>query len=126
MKRLFTTALLSLTCLAANAEWVQIAGTANLKIYVDSETRTRTGNLVRMWELHDFIKPRVAGGKLYYSARFYYEHDCIERSSRTLQISGFAGQMASGGLVVSDNKPGDMSFVAPGTTGATVLNFACK
>jgi len=126
MKRPILTTILSLACFAAYAEWVQIAGTANLKIYVDSATLTHTGNLVRMWELHDFVKPRVAGGKPYYSARFYYEHDCIEKASRVLQISGFAGQMASGELVISDNKPGNMSFVEPRTTGATVLNFACK
>jgi hypothetical protein len=127
MKRLFTTALLSLTCFVANAEWVLVSEIeSELKIYADPATKRRTGNVVRMWSLFDFAKPAAWNGKAYYSSRIYKQYDCVEKTSQTLQSTRFAGKMLLGELVDSDNIPRDKSFVAPDTAGEHMLNFACK
>jgi hypothetical protein len=127
MRKLLIGLALSVMATAAQAQWMVVGeNTVGDKFYVDPTTKTRKGNIVRMWELADYAKPKVLQGKAYYSDRSYEQYDCEERTRQTLQSSVYAGKMATGEVVFSDNKPGNKFFSPPGTSGETILNFACK
>jgi hypothetical protein len=79
-----------------------------------------------MWVLHDFAKPGVLGGKTFSSERSYNQYFYTEKVEQTLQITLFSGKMLTGQAVITDTKPTGKDFVAPGTVGNTMLNFACK
>jgi len=129
MRKLLIGLALSVMATAAQAQvqWVFVTeNSRGDKFYADLSTKRRTGNVVRMWEVTDLAKPDVIKGKASYSDRAYTQNDCAERSRQILQIALFSGKMASGDLVASENQPSDKNFVAPGTVGETILNFACK
>jgi hypothetical protein len=127
MRKLLIGLVLSVMAVSAQAQWVFVSENENgTKFYADPATKRRTGKVVRIWEITEYSKPRVVKGKAYYSDRAYEQYDCAERTSQTLQITGFSGKMASGESVGSDAQPGNKTFVAPGTSVETMLNFACK
>ena len=97
MRKLFLGLALSLMATAASAQWVLVGGSnVGDKYYGDPSTKRRTGNVVRMWEVSDYLKPSALDGKLVYSQRLYRQYDCAERTAQILQVSSFAGQMAAG------------------------------
>jgi len=128
MKRLLATTLLSLACFAAHAEWVLVSESLNreFKFYADPTTKKRTGNVVRVWQLHDYAKPHVVNIKPYYSDKIYMRYDCVEKTSQTLQIHSFVGRMGSGEMEGAANKPGDELSVPPNSITEQLLNFVCK
>jgi hypothetical protein len=128
MKRLLTTTLLSLACFSANAEWVLVSESLNrdFKFYADPTTRKRTGNVVRVWQLHDYAKPQMSDIKPYYSDKIYMQYDCVEKTKQTLQINSFVGRMGSGEMEGADTKPGNKIFVAPDSISEHLFNFACR
>ncbi len=127
MRKLLIGLALSVMATAAHAEWVLVSTSADgNKTYAESTTKKRTGNMVRMWEILDYAKPTVFKGKAYQSDRDFVQYDCVESTVQNLQLVLFAGKMATGEIVGSENTPGNKSFVAPGTVGNTMLNFACK
>lgn len=96
------------------------------KFYVDPTTKRRTGNVVRIWEMIDFLKPSALSGRLIYSQLLYSQYDCDERTSQILQIDSFLGQMASGESLGVDNRPDIKIFVPPRSTGGVMLDLVCK
>ncbi len=127
MRKLLIGLALSLAAASAQAQWVLVTKSdQGDAYYVDPTTKTRKGNIVRIWGLQDYLKPEVVLGKAIYSDRVYRQYDCAERTSQTLQSNGFLGQMGSGDVVASRNQPGDIIFVAPRTVFDSLLNFACK
>jgi hypothetical protein len=126
MKRLLFITLLSLTGFSAKAEWV-LANVSNAgNAYVDPTSIKRTGNIVRVWELVDYAKPQVVAGMAYQSDRVLRQYDCVEKTSQLLQIATFSGKMLAGEVVITDTKAYPPAFVAPGSNGDVLLNFACK
>ena len=118
---------LSVVATAAQAQWVLVTvGDNGDKFYADPTTKSRSGNVVRIWALQDYLKPDVIFGKLSYSDQVYLRFDCVERTRQILQENAFVGRMGTGESLGSSAKPGNKSFVAPGTAGNTMLNFACK
>ena len=128
MRKLFLGLALSLVANAASAGWVFVVSEtpSGNRYYADPATQKRTENVVRIWQLTDYVKPLVIGGAAYYSVRVYMHYDCGERTQQILQLSFFAGKMLTGELGVADNQPGNKQFIAPGTTGGAMLNFACN
>jgi hypothetical protein len=128
MRRLLMGLILSLVASAASAEWVFVAENKSGEIfYADSATKTSKGNIVRMWEMQEYPQPKGFGGNgKSYSARFYEQYDCAERTSQTLQFHGFAGQTLTGEQVVSVSQPSDKYFTPPNTPAELLLNIACK
>ncbi len=117
----------SLAASAAQAQWVLVTvGDNGDKFYVDPTTKSRSGNVVRIWTLQDYQKPEVILGKPSYSDRVYQRFDCAERTNQILQETAFVGRMGTGESLGSSTKPGAKSFVAPGTAANSMLNFACK
>jgi hypothetical protein len=129
MRKLLIGLVLSLvaTVTLAQPQWVLVVtATDGDKTYADPSTKKRTGNVVRIWELRDSKNPVVVGGKALYSDRGYFQYDCSEGTRQYLQSAGFSGQMGTGELVGSDNRPSEKLFVAPGSVSEVLLNHACK
>jgi hypothetical protein len=129
MKRLLIGLVLSLaaTVTLAQPQWVLVTSdTDGHSYYTEPTTKRRTGNIVRMWELVDFQKPKAFADKTYSSERVYWQYDCSEGTRQYLQSHGYSGQMGSGVELGSRTRPGEKFFVAPGTASEALLNFACK
>jgi hypothetical protein len=128
MRKLLIGLALSFIATAASAEWAFVVSEtpSGDRYLADPTTQKRTGNVVRIWQLTDYVKPLVIGGKAYYSVRAYMHYDCAERTQQILQLAFFAGKMLTGELGVADNQLRDKQFIAPQTTGEAMLNFACK
>ncbi len=128
MRKLVIGLALSVTATAASAQWVFVAENSDgEKFYADPSTKTRKGNIVRMWEMQDYPKPKALGWRdKAHSARFYEQYDCAERTSQTLQTHGFAGRALTGAQVGTVSQPSDKYFTPPNTPAEVILNFACK
>jgi hypothetical protein len=108
----------------ACAQWVRVSqGESGVAIYVEPSTIRKNGDLRRYWELHDLAKADKIGNLSY---RAVIEADCKEERRRGLQEDKFRGPMASGEISGSIGSPGEWGYVAPGSTGWTVLLFVCS
>jgi hypothetical protein len=127
MRKFLLGLVLSLVATVASAEWVLLGQSSRGdKIYVDPATKSRNGNIVRMWSLSDYAKPQVSDTKPYSSDRGYFQFDCAERTSQLLRLTSFTGPMLTGEMEGSVNNPGKIIFIAPDTVQEALLNFACK
>lgn len=130
MRKLLVGLALSLVATAAAAEWVLVSHTkyGEDRYYADPTTKRRTGNIVRMWTLQDYLKPEVAVGvnKVFYSVLVYRQFDCVEETVQIRQTNVYTGQMASGEMIVAENEPLRKISPAPGSHNIRLFNFACK
>ena len=128
MKKILLGLVLTVMATAASAEWVFVDDgvPSGNNYYADPATKKRTGNLVRVWEMTDYGKPATINGKAFQSDRSYNQYDCVERTFQYLQITAFAGKMATGEIVATDNHLGNVNFIPPKSVGEVRLNFACQ
>lgn len=127
MRKLMIGLALSVMATAASAELVLVTtGADGDSFYANPSTKTRKGNIVRIWELTDYKKSTVFDGKTIYSDQAYWQYDCTERTRQYLAANGFTGQMGTGDLIGSHSRAGEKSFVPPKTIANAMLNFACK
>ncbi len=128
MRELLIGLVLSVMATAANAGWVFVTELDDvadeIKYYANPTTKRRIGNIVRIWEITDYVKPQVLNGKSYFSTRTYEQYDCAERTQQTLQLTLFSEKMATG--LASDAKPAPKEFVEPESVGEALFDFACK
>ncbi len=92
-------------------------------IYVDPSTIRKNGNLRRYWVLHNYAKADKDGDL---SVRGVVKTDCKEERRRDLQEDWFRGPMASGQRSGGSNRPSEWEYVAPGTSGESVMKFVCS
>jgi len=62
----------------ATAAWVAVSGNEKMTGYADPATMRKSGNTVKMWELHDQKNPGTLGSKSYQSIRTQTEFDCVQ------------------------------------------------
>ena len=97
MKRIFFIALQVLSGGPAYAELFAVAQSANATIYIDSETISRNGELVELWFLFDYKRPRRLDNDVYYlSMKRHYQYDCASEYSRLLATTFFLSNMGKG------------------------------
>ena len=125
MKRLLLGLMLLVTATAASAEWTVAGETDNFIQYVDRATIRRNGNYVKMWDLLDYERVKVIGGKSDLSQRTQKEYDCKEEKKRILALTSFSGQMGNGTINYDDSNTGKWSPVAPGTVNEILWKIAC-
>jgi hypothetical protein len=127
MRKLLIGLALSVMATAVQAQWVFVGTAPNgNKWYADPTTKSRTGNVVRIWEIVDHVEPKLFDGQTYRSERALMQMDCFERTRQILKSEGFSGKMATGKWVGSNNKPSRTNVVPSDTFGWKMLNFACK
>lgn len=127
MKRLLLITLLVLSSGPAYAEW-RWAGANNqvgLTIYVDPDTISRDGDLVKLWQLYDYKTIQTVGSDSFLSSKAQRQFDCVKQRTRLLAFTHFTGNMGSGIRVVSDLDESEWRPVASGSVGHALWKVAC-
>jgi hypothetical protein len=107
----------------AMAEWVEIGKSKNFIVYVDPATIRKSGNMVKIWSLHDY---KTAQGSIpYMSSRLEREHDCIEKRGKQLFLAFYSKNMGRGGSIWKDTESRNWLPVASGTIKEVVWKYAC-
>ena len=110
------------------AEWVYVGQVPDVvKVYVDPATKSRLGNIGRIWMLTDYMQPSFAAdGKPFYSSKRFNQYDCNEKMGQVQKIVVYKGKMLTGEVVGSGNQPSKMEPVQPSTVDNLVLRSACE
>ena len=117
---------LQLWCVAAVcAEWLLVDRNEKDAIYVDSESISRNGVIVRALVLDDLKAANTRGLSTFLSTRNQEEHDCSKERFRLVAIERFAGNMGTGHSIYK--KSGESSWVpiTRGTLAQSVWKFVC-
>ena len=129
MKHLFLIALLLLSSGLAYAEWVEVGGKVEegLTVYVELDTLSRSGDVVKMWELWDFKTSRTETKPPHMSVKSQREFDCIKKRGQLLALTAFSGNMGSGEVVYSYSDFKDQEIpVEPGSVAEIVWKLVCS
>ena len=120
--------LLILSSQPVYAEWVLVSGDdqAGLKVYVDSTTLRRNGNLAKMWQLYDYKTVQTVAGDSLLSMKRFNEYDCTEARTRMLGYTWFSGNMGNGNVVYSTTEQLPWEPVVPRTINRTLWKVACE
>src|SRR5262249_53574818 len=68
-------------------------------IYIARSTISKSGDLVKMWDMFDFKSVQTADDKRYFSTKNQHEYDCKRKRLRMLSTTGFSGRMGKGAVV---------------------------
>ena len=120
--------LLLLSSGPAYAELVAVAQSANnATIYMDSETISRNGEMVELWFIFDYKRPRRLDNDVYYlSMKRHYQYDCANEWSRLLATTFFLNNMGKGHVLDDIVKEDKWRSVAADGFGRTMMESACK
>jgi hypothetical protein len=113
---------------SAVAEWIYVGEntTAGVTVYADPATIRRSGHIVRMWDLFDHKTEVVEGDNRFLSQKGQQEYDCKEERTRPIYFISYAGNMANGKVVyTNDASPAKWRPVSPGTLSEAIWKFAC-
>jgi len=116
---------LTLSESSASAEWYLLDGNNHAKVYIDRETISRTGDVVRVWVLDDLKTPHTRGLSSFSSVRAQEEHDCSKERFRLLAIEQFAGDMGTGNSIYKKSGESGWAPVPRGTMAQSVWKFVC-
>jgi hypothetical protein len=94
------------------------------KVYTDSSTIRRRGDLAKMWSLFDSETTQELQGKRYLSFQQQSEYDCVEERTRILALTFFSGHMGSGDVVRTAEKT-EWYTVGPGNVNQSLWKIAC-
>jgi hypothetical protein len=107
------------------AEWLLVDGNAKAKVYVDPESVTRKGDLVRVWVLDDLKTVHTRGFSKYLSIRAQEEHDCVKERFRLLALENFSGNMGAGDVIYKKSGESGWSPIPRGMLAQSVWKFVC-
>ena len=118
--------LLAVVSSSAVAEWVKIGANESATAYADPATIEKAGNLVKMWDLHDFkvVQARPYGTP-YRSQKTQQEYDCKEERTRILDILRYSENMGMGEAARADSDLDEWKPVRAGSTTAALRELAC-
>jgi len=109
------------------AEWKQIGGDSSFSVFIDATLTTRTGDLVKMWDMTNYsASQQDEQGKLYLSAKQQKEFDCKGKKLRVLTSIGYSEKMGHGDVMGQDFGPTMWSPISPESIGAALWVTACK
>ena len=126
--------LLLIAMAPAWADWVKVGKSENTVLYVMSEETifyidpssiARTGNLSRVWEIHDMTDKGPRGER---SILAQVEYNCTEKLMRTVHASGHSRRMAKGETIKLGGPQEGWIVIPPGKNGEIflkILNIVC-
>lgn len=127
MKKVFLIALLLISA-NAFAEWTLIESASSedgFDVYVNTESKRRDGDKVKMWSMYDYKKVKV-DVKSYLASVSHVEYDCKEETLRLLDLFWYTGNMGQGQPVFSNtNIKKDPISIIPETIHESLFNIAC-
>ncbi len=125
MRKAILMMLLAAMSASAMAEWVLVDESSMGKAYVNPGTVSKSGDLVKLWELIDFKKAQEHGGESFFSFTSEVEYDCVRKSFQTLRTVGLSGHMATGSVIASGSGSRQWQPVAGGTSAERSWRFVC-
>jgi hypothetical protein len=125
MRKAILATLLAVVSSSAAAEWVLAGRNEITTAYFDPATISKTGDMVKMWNLFDLETARLLDTQSYMSMKRQVEYDCKEARSRLLSFSGHSENMAGGEVVYTDSEPHDWEPVSPGSGNEALWKIAC-
>lgn len=122
-----TLLLLSITSSIASGEWEKIDAGHRSTAYADLETLRRQNTIATMNVLIDFEKPPFDGNNLpYLSLKMSVEYDCKTPHFRAMQITSYAGHMATGDKPYSSSEPQQWESIPDKSLQKSLWKTACS
>ncbi len=127
MTRLLMITLLVLSSGPVSAEWVlvSVVDQAGVTIYVDPGTIHRKGDRVTMGELIDYRTEQTVAGTAFLSSKLQREYDCAGDRHRTLALTKWSGNMATGRVILTTSEEQQWEPADPGSIGKRLWRIAC-
>ena len=122
MSRLLLTIVLSVISTSVLAEWTLVNSEDSFESYVNLDTIRKDGDKAKIWNM---INYKVRNGRPYLSESSLLAFDCKEETLRVLSLNRFKKEMGMGEVTSSDNSPGELVYVSPGSYGEKLLKTAC-
>lgn len=117
--------LLALMSSNAMAEWVDAGANETQRLYYDPATIRKTGDVVKMWHLHDYSEARDLAGKKYMSLRVLSEFDCWKNEFRIFNETYHSENMAGGDVLSTVSGPTKWQPVPRGSFNEILKKIAC-
>jgi hypothetical protein len=125
-------ALFALCVLSAGnvdaANWVKVADSKTSKVFVDTKSIHRIGDIVTVWYRRDFNQPMVSekNRRPYKSSKVLNYYNCSDHEIAAAQWITYEKE---GGLgkIISNEKVISLEYgdIAAGETGEAVFDFVC-
>jgi len=126
MRHLLLITLLLLSSGPACAEWMSLgASESGTTVYADPTTKSRDGDLVKMWVLFDFKTAQTKAGISYLSAKAHMEYDCAKQRFEGLAVMYISGNMGSGNILDRSSGKGTWLRIFPGSPDEDLWKLAC-
>ncbi len=108
------------------AGWSLVQESHDGIVYIDREGAEKTANGWKVDSSQDFHKLQHQGDHDYLSAKTRYELDCGGKKIRTLSVELFPENMAGGGALHTENKPGDWQVPEKGSRLDAIWGGLCR
>jgi len=120
--------VLLFTSYDAMAEWIEVAGTYDVRTYIDYNSVRKEADFVRAWEMRSYMKPKadLIPGVAYQSVKYLSTYDCKEERIRMISMIFHSESMGKGEIVWSTHTPGHWIYVSPNSVGKEMLDTVCK
>jgi hypothetical protein len=133
MSRVASSTFIVLCALSAGnadaANWVKVVDSKTSRVFVDTSSINRTGDIVTAWYKRDFNQPMVSEKNRppYKSSKVLNYYNCSDREIATAQWITYANKDGLG-KAISNQKVISLEYgdVPPGETGEAVFDFVCK
>jgi hypothetical protein len=111
-----------------HAGWELTSGndSSKLTVYVDRDTIQRAGNLVKMWQLFDYLTVQTVAGDSLLSYQRYNEYDCAGERTRMLAYTWFSSNMGRGRVVYKTTEAQLWAPIVPRSIDHTLWKVACN
>ena len=127
MKRLLVTALMSLACSAANAEWklLSISPDNGLILYVEENSKRVSGDIVKVWGRFSF---ETAQGELKYrSVLTHYNVNCKEAEVKISLEVAYPNEDGTGKILRTNELPdARWTPIVPNSFDESLQKWACR
>jgi hypothetical protein len=114
---------------ASASNWVIAATSGVSKIYVDTDSINRTGNIVSAWYRRDYKHPMTSNDKQhkYLSSKVLNYYNCTDNEIAAAQWITYEGVEGQGKTVSNERvTPLEYGDIPPGETGKPIFDFICK
>lgn len=129
----FCIALMMLCALSAGnaiaSNWVKAVDSGTSKIFVDTDSINRTGNIVAAWYRRDFNRPVATekNGRSYKSAKVLNYYNCSDHEIAAAQWIRYE-EKGGQGKIISNERVISLEYgdIPPGEAGKPIFDFICK
>lgn len=114
---------------ASAAHWVKVVDSKTSRIFVDTDSINRIGDIVSAWYKRDFTHPIAAqkNNQRYRSSKVLSYYNCTEREVAHARWITYANQDASG-KAISTEEVDSLQYgdISADDTGEPIFNFVCN